>query len=152
MYFYNLMKKISKNKKISLFIDMDGVIASYNFGEPLNFKTKRPLKSTIRVLEKVSQLKNIDLYILSICRKDYEINDKNNWLDQHAPFFKKNHRYILSKETIPNQTSGEMKALFLKYYPSKNQKVLVDDDNSILKEIKEEVKDIILFQDSELVD
>lgn len=152
MYFYNLIKKISKNKKLSIFIDMDGVIASYNFGEPLNFKTKRPLKSSIRVLEKVSQIDNIDLYILSICKKDSEIQDKNNWLDQHAPFFKKSHRYILSKETIPNQTSGKMKALFLKYYPTKNQKVLIDDDNNILKEVQKEVEKIILFQDSELID
>lgn len=152
MYFYNLIKQISKNKKIALFVDMDGVIASYDFGKPLNFKTKRPLKSSIRTLEKVSKMNNVELYILSICKKDTEINDKNNWLDQHAPFFKKNNRYILSKETIPDQTSGKMKSLFLKYYPSKCQKVLVDDDNTVLKEIRKENKDIILLQDSELID
>ena len=152
MYFYNLMKQISKNKKVDLFVDMDGVIASYDFGKPLNFKTKRPMKTSIRELEKISRINNIELYILSICKKDSEIKDKNNWLDQHAPFFKKNNRYILSKETIVNQTSAEMKTRFLKYYPTKNKKVLIDDDNNILKEIQKEIKDIILFQDSELID
>ena len=43
MHFYNLIKELSKKNKIKLFVDMDGVIASYDFGKPLNFKIKRPL-------------------------------------------------------------------------------------------------------------
>ncbi len=146
------MKKISKKKKVKLFIDMDGVIASYNFGEPLNFKTKRPLETNIKELKKVSHLENIELYILSICKKNQEIQDKNNWLDKHAPFFEYKNRYILSKEMIPNMASSKMKMEFLRNYKTKSQKVLVDDDNQILKEISKELKDIILLQDSELID
>ena len=57
LYFYNLIKELSKKNNIDLFIDMDGVIASYNFGEPLNFKTKRPLMTNINTLEKISNMK-----------------------------------------------------------------------------------------------
>ena len=131
---------------------MDGVIASYNFGEPLNFKTKRPLLTNINELKKVSEIPNVELFILSICKKNKEIHDKNNWLDQYAPFFKKENRFILSKEMIPNRESSQMKIDFLKNYKSSSQIVLIDDDNQILKEISKEIEDIILFQDSELID
>lgn len=152
MYFYNLIKEISKNQEIILFVDMDGVIASYDFGKPLNFKTKRPLWNNIKILKKVATLPNIELCILSVCSKDIEIIDKNNWLDKYAPFFKKEKRYILSKENITEIFSGTLKKNFLKHYPTKKQIVLVDDDNQILKEIKDNIKDIILLQDSELID
>lgn len=152
MYFYNLITELSKEQKIKLFVDMDGVISSYDFGKPLNFKTKRPLKTNIKVLKKVSKLENVELHILSVCRKNTEIKDKNNWLNQYAPFFKKENRHILSKEKYPNLTSGNLKKNFLKEYHSDNQIVLVDDDNQILREIKEETKNIILLQDSELID
>ena len=152
MYFYNLIKKISKDKKIVLFIDMDGVISSYDFGKPLNFKTKRPLQNNIKVLEKVDTLSNVELCILSVCRKDIEIEDKNNWLDKYAPFFKKENRYILSKEHTNESFSGALKKQFLKEYKTHKQMILVDDDNQILRVIKDEISDIILLQDSELID
>lgn len=152
MYFYNLMKELSEKKEIVLFVDMDGVISSYDFGKPLNFKIKRPLWNNIKTLEKVSFLPNIELCILSVCRKDTEIKDKNNWLDKYVSFINKEKRYILSKENTTETFSGNLKKNFLKHYPTKKQLVLVDDDNLILKEIKKEVKNIILLQDSELID
>ena len=152
MYFYNLMKEISQDKKVQLFLDMDGVIASYDFGKPLNFKKKRPLTRNIKVLEKVSKLENIECSILSICHKDSEIDDKNHWLDLYAPFFKVENRFILSKESIANKSSSEMKKDFLKKLNTKKQMVLVDDDNQILKLLSKELKNVILLQDSELID
>ena len=152
MYFYDLINNLSKKEKVDLFVDMDGVIASYDFGKPLDFKTKRPLKTNINVLNKVSQLENVEVYILSICRKDFQVKDKNDWLDRFAPFFKKENRFILSKETIINKTSPEMKADFLKSYVTNNKVVLVDDDNQVLFFISKEINDVLLFQDSELID
>ena len=65
---------------------MDGVIASYDFGKPLNFKKKRPLTTNIKTLSKVNKLANVELYILSVCRLERQIKEKNNWLDKYAPF------------------------------------------------------------------
>ena len=73
MHFYELIKEKYHDKEVLLFVDMDGVIASYDFGKPLDFKNKRPLKTNIDTLKKVSELDNITLNILSVCRKDYQI-------------------------------------------------------------------------------
>ena len=152
MNFYNLIKEILGKENIDLFVDMDGVIASYRYGEVLDFKTKRPLTSNIEVLRKVSELDGVNLFILSICRENYQRDDKNNWLDKYAPFFKYDNRYILSKEEITDMSSADIKLDFLKKYKSDNKVILVDDDIRILKKVGSNLDNILVLQDSELVD
>lgn len=86
-------------------------------------------------------------------KKDYKIIEKNEWLDKYAPFFKENNRVIISKEN-KNSSSIELKINFLKNLEHDEFKtiIVIDDDNSILKGIKNEIKEIVLFQDSSLVD
>ena len=151
MHFYNLIKEIS-NEEIVLFVDMDGVIASYDFGKPLDFKNKRPLYNNIEVLKKVSTIDNVELHILSVCRKNYQIEEKNEWLDIYAPFFKKENRHILSKETIIGLQSSNMKANFLKDYVSNKKIILLDDDIRVLRAVADTAPHVTLFQDSELID
>ena len=150
MHFYNLLNEIDDN--IDLFIDMDGVISSYDFGKPLDFKNKRPLTTNINTLRKISEMNNVNLYILSVCRKDNEIEIKNNWLDKFAPFFEKDKRFVLSKETYTGVTSAELKLMFLKKYNTNSRIILVDDDNNVLKTISKSIDNIQLYQDSELID
>lgn len=69
MYFYNLIKDIVGDKKTIMYVDMDGVIAAYDFGKSLEFDKKSPLYTNIKKLEEVSKLDNIELRILSACRK-----------------------------------------------------------------------------------
>ena len=152
MHFYELISELAKDEEIELFIDMDGVISSYNFGMPLDFKNKRPLKTNINTLEKVSKIENVNLHILSVCRKDNEVQIKNEWLDINAPFFKKENRNVLSKETYTGFSSAELKLNFLKKYNTNNKIVLVDDDNHVLSTISKELDNITLLQDSELID
>jgi len=151
MHFYNLIRELGNNSKIDLFIDMDGVIASYDIGKPYDFLHKRPIKTNIDTLRKISELDNVNLFILSVCRETKQINEKNEWLDINASFFKKENRFILSKDIIKDLTSSEMKLKFLKEFSSNNKVILVDDDNRVLSLLKKEL-DIILFQDSELID
>jgi hypothetical protein len=47
-----------------MFVDMDGVIASYDFGRPLEFDKKRPLLTNIKTLEEVSKIPGVKLHIL----------------------------------------------------------------------------------------
>ena len=35
------IKEYAFNKKVNLYVDMDGVIAEYDFGKPLDFLNKR---------------------------------------------------------------------------------------------------------------
>lgn len=152
MHFYNLMKELSNKKEVILFVDMDGVIASYDIGRPFDFLNKRPLMVRIKELEEVSKLPNIEICILSICRKDFQINEKNEWLDRYAPYFKKENRFIISKESKEGFTSAEIKADFLEEFKTDKQKVFVDDDNMVLKKVGENIENIIIYQDSELDD
>ena len=152
MYFYNLIEKMAKDEKIIIYVDMDGVIASYDFGRPLDFANKRPLKTNIKTLEKVNCLKNVELHILSVCRKKREVKDKNEWLDKYAKFFDKDKRIILDKESNPTLTSKELKLNYLKTLNYNDKVIFIDDDNEVLRFIRDNLKDIILFQDSELID
>ena len=152
MHFYELIQKQTKNKKTRIYVDMDGVIASYNIGKPYDFENKRPLTTNIKTLSKINNLENTELFILSICKKDSQIKEKNNWLDKYAPFFQKDNRIIISKESNPNLSSKELKLNYLKSLKTDNQIILIDDDNEIIKAIKDNAKNIILYQDSELTD
>lgn len=149
MKIINEIKTIAKNQKIDIYVDMDGVIAEYDFGRPLDFLNKRPLLGNIKVLEEISKIPNVKMHILSICKKDSQINDKNVWLDKYAPFFKKENRNVLSKETYTDRSSSELKVDFLNNIES--FKILIDDDNGILKEVDKKVKNISLYQDSSIV-
>lgn len=152
MHFYELIQKQTKNKKTRIYVDMDGVIASYYIGKPYDFENKRPLTTNIKTLSKINNLENTELFILSICKKDSQIKEKNNWLDKYAPFFQKDNRIIISKESNPNLSSKELKLNYLKSLKTDNQIILIDDDNEIIKTIKDNAKNIILYQDSELTD
>lgn len=152
MHFYELIKKLAESKEIIIYVDMDGVIASYDFGKPLDFKKKRPLTTNIKTLNQLCNLKNVELHILSVCRFNIEINEKNEWLDKYAPFFEKDKRTIISKESYPQYLSKELKLNYLKSLKNEEQIIFIDDDNEVLKTIHNELKNILLYQDSELVD
>ncbi len=152
MYFYELIKKLSKSKKTRIYVDMDGVIASYDFGKPLDFANKRPLITNIKTLNELCKLENVELFILSVCRLNSQISEKNYWLDKYAPFFDKDKRIIISKESNPNFSSRELKLNYLKSLKSKKQLIFIDDDNEVLNTIHNNIKNIILYQDSKLID
>ena len=52
MHFKSIIE--SYNKKIILYVDMDGVIADYEVGKPFDFINKRPLIERIEKLEIIS--------------------------------------------------------------------------------------------------
>ena len=152
MHFYELIKKITEDKQVIIYVDMDGVIASYDFGKPLDFINKRPLTTNIQTLNKISKLNNVELHILSVCRLDNQVREKNDWLNKYAPFFEQDKRTIISKESNPHYSSKELKLNYLKSLEIKEQIIFIDDDNEVLKTIYDGLKNIILYQDSELID
>ncbi|MBR6034088.1 MAG: hypothetical protein IKP28_05095 [Clostridia bacterium] len=153
MYFYNLIKEMASKNDLILFIDMDGVIASYDIGKnPFDFLHKRPLTQNIANIKEVSELENVEVCILSVCREDSQIEDKNVWLDANAPFFKKENRNIISRASQDWKSAKDIKTDFLKDVKTDKQIVLVDDDNEVLKHIHQNYGNIIVLQDSELVD
>ena len=129
---------------------MDGVLACFDVGNPKDYLKKRPLYQSIQIFEKINDLPNVELQILSICKEDFQIKEKEKWLDLYAPFFTK--RNILSKEHLGNITSANLKADYLNSVSSSSQIALIDDDNEVLKMVHKKVPHILLYQDSELID
>lgn len=151
MYLKEYLEKINKN--IKLYVDMDGVIADYILGAASGFDKKRPLYSSIAKLEEISKMENVEMFILSVTRMDEGLEQKNYWLDKYAPFFKKENRKILSRESNDFKSSSSLKADFIKTVEHDNSAiVIIDDDPIILKALKETRDDLILLKDTALVD
>ena len=78
MFFIEEIKKLIINNKINklgIFIDMDGVVADYRFGEGENIKSniqgtyinKRQIKTNIDILKIIKENINCELHIISSC-------------------------------------------------------------------------------------
>ena len=150
MFFKEGLEEIKGN--IELYIDMDGVIADFDIGNPKDYDKKRPLTNSITKLEEISKMPNVNMYILSITRMSSGIEEKNNWLDKFAPFFKKENRIIISREKNNFENSADLKTDYLKKHLTKGTTILVDDDIRIIDKIKEEVPEVLLYKDTCLVD
>lgn len=151
MYLKEYLEK-HNDKNIKLFIDMDGVIADYDFGIPKEYDKKRPLYDSIKKLKDISKMNNIELHILSVTRMTNGREEKNTWLDKYVPFIKKENRIILSREENNFESSSSLKANYLSNLETKDTIIVIDDDPRVLKEINEKNKDIILLKDTVLVD
>ncbi|MBQ3408191.1 MAG: hypothetical protein IJH12_03180 [Clostridia bacterium] len=153
MYFKKCIDEI-KTDKIKIFVDMDGVIADYVVGEARDYDKKRPLNTTIKQLEEVSHMNNVELYILSISRMDVGVEEKNRWLDINAPFFKKENRIIISRESNNFEKSYKLKCDYIKSVTREDNCtiVVIDDDCDIVHKLKEQNDDIIIFKDTVFVD
>ncbi len=151
MHFKRVINNILKENDIALFIDMDGVLASYDFGKPYNFDMKRPLNSNINKIKEILNDK-IEVHILSVCNNDSQIEEKNDWLDKYVNYAIKDNRHIISKESNPGKTSAQLKLEFLESFSTNKKVVLIDDDNVVLKVVHKGLKDAIMIQDSELID
>ena len=152
MYLKNYLDKY-KDKKIKLFIDMDGVIVDYEFDSPKDYDKKRPLYDSIKKLEEISKMSNVELYIFSATRYTEGYSQKEWWLDTYAPFFKKENRIIISREDNNMEESSKLKAKYLENYKRDGSIIIViDDDPKNLKNIYELNKDVILLKDTVLID
>lgn len=151
MFLKEELEKINRN--IKLYVDMDGVIADYNVGEACEYDKKRPLYDSIKKLEEVSKMPNVEMFVLSITRMTEGFNQKNEWLDKFASFFKKENRVIISREANNFERSKVLKVKFLKELERDDSTIiLIDDDPAIIDEIKENVPDVVLYKDTVLVD
>ena len=152
MFFEEEIKKLGNNK-IKIFVDMDGVIADYNVGYAKDYHQKRPLISNIEKLEKVSKMENVEMYILSVARLNVGVEEKNIWLDEFAPFFKKENRNIIPREENGFMAAKDLKLLFMKNLERDGSIIVViDDDPQILHEMQMNYKDLVLYKDTVLVD
>lgn len=152
MKFYEEIEK-NKDKNISIYCDMDGVLAEYDIGN-FDYETIRPLKSTIKKIEDLYKEKNINIYILSICKTDSIVFDKLIWFKKYMSFLKDENIILLSKEDkkYNGVSSKEIKSNYLKEHAKNDVNIVIDDDNDVIKYIRKNNENVIVFQDSSLVD
>ena len=152
MYIKEYLEKFD-NKKIKLFVDMDGVIVDYVVGSASDFHKRRPLISSIEKLKEISKNENIELFVLSVTRMDEGYNQKQEWLNKYAPFFEEKNRIILSRESNAFKSAADLKADFIKKIERDNSVIVfIDDDPIVLKKMMEINQDVILLKDTVLVD
>ena len=132
---------------------MDGVVADYDIGGNLDYSIKRPLYSNIKQIEEISHYDNIELYILSVTRHNEGIKQKQVWLDKYMPFIKKENRILLSRENNKMKRSRFIKAEYLQNVVDDEYKIiLIDDDPTVIDEVKDTSPSIITMKDTVLVD
>ena len=152
MYLKEYIKKYD-NKKIKIFVDMDGTIVDYVVGNSTDFANRRPLISSIAKLEEISKIENVEVYILSVTRGDKGLGEKQEWLDKFAPFFKKENRVIISRESNNMLSASELKCNYLASIDRDDSVIIIIDDDPIdLREIGDTNKDVVRLKDTALVD
>lgn len=144
--FYENIEKICEyNEKVAMFIDMDGTIIVYEvYPEHLvkermerKYSDGEPLTYIIDKLNKISKIKNIDLYILSLSKSEKITKEKEEWLRKYLPFIDEKNWIILTKEfgEYTKENRDIIKALKIKEKENEyNHLILLDDDHKILKE------------------
>ncbi len=159
MYFKDYLEKF-KNKKINIYIDMDGVVADYDV---VNFKSekdkddaylnKRPIMSSINVLKEISTMDNITMYILSCTKKDSQKEGKVIWLSKYMNFIKKENINLFSREEKDYLKSALIKKEFLESHYNKDEiNIIIDDSHDVLKEIEHSGLGIIPLHISSILD
>ena len=145
MKFYDCIEK-NKDKNISIYCDMDGVLAEYDI-DNFDYENRRPITSTIKKIKDLYKEDNISIYILSICKTNNIVYDKITWFKKHMPFLKQENIILLSKEDNKYQgiSSKEIKSNYLKEHAKNDVNIVIDDDNSVIKYIIKNNEDLIVF-------
>ena len=153
--FVNEIKEIcKKNKKVDMYIDMDGTIAEYHLYNPEEISRKmeeeylknEPLKNEIDVLEEISKINNIEMYILSLSKTKKITEKKKIWLKKYVPFIKEENWIILTKEIgeYSNENRNEIKGKNIELRQKDYDKsIMLDDEQVVLREAKKILNDKI---------
>ena len=155
----NIVEEINKiyqkNKKINLFLDMDGTIIELLFdseetylkkGKYLNKKPIKPIINKIKEINKNFPL--IKINIISCSKTKYMIKEKNEWLNKYMPDIKRKRRIFLCEETgdYTQKSVNLVKAKYIKKSLKDNElAILIDDDIRVLTAAKEIINDRILL-------
>lgn len=153
--FVNEIKEIcKKNKKVDMYIDMDGTIAEYHLYNPEEISRKmeeeylknEPLKNVIDVLEEISKINNIEMYILSLSKTKKITEKKKIWLKKYVPFIKEENWIILTKEIgeYSNENRNKIKGKNIELRQKDYDKsIMLDDEQVVLREAKKILNDKI---------
>ena len=154
MYLLEEIKRIIENNsnKVSIFVDMDGVVADYRFGEGENIKNnkpglylnKRPIYTTINNLQRINDEIDCEMFILSSCLYKEQAEEKSLWLAKYMPFIKKENKIFILSENFESRKKLKIDKIREKLDLNECElAILIDDTHDILflalSELKEKV-------------
>ncbi len=151
--FIDKIKEISKNnKKVAIFVDMDGTIVEYRiFGDEEklikaheSLLNEKPVLPIIEILKEINNIENIDLYILSLSKNSKIKEEKKEWLRKYVSFIKPNNWIILNKEEGEYNSENRDYIKYIQIEKKMNEydyEILLDDDHKILKTTKKNLQD-----------
>ena len=153
MFFEEELKK-QGNRKVRIYLDMDGTIAHYDVAKADNFHLKRPLFERIDKIKYINDnYDNVTFYVLSIGNEDKHIDQKNQWLDEYLPFIKKENRAILVRKKGSPITSADVKRDYINSVETDDTILLIDDDPRVIGAIiKDNKNNVIVYKDTVLSD
>lgn len=105
-----------------------------------------PLKNVIDVLEEISKINNIEMYILSLSKTKKITEKKKIWLKKYVPFIKEENWIILTKEIgeYSNENRNEIKGKNIELRQKDYDKsIMLDDEQVVLREAKKILNDKI---------
>lgn len=164
MYLLEEIKKIieTSSKKIAIFVDMDGVVADYRFGEGENIKNnkpglylnKRPIHTTINNLKRINDEIDCEMCVLSSCLFKEQAEEKDLWLTKYMPFIKKENRIFILSENFESRKKLKIDKIKEKLDSNECElAILIDDTHDILFLALSELKEkIIPFHVITLID
>lgn len=138
------IKEMAKQQKLLVLFDMDGTIVEYGANEkqdiienkPNFYYEKRPLKTMLKTVKKLSKIKNVTIGILSNCYYPEQEQDKIKWLHKFTPFIDFNYTYfnVYSNLSFKKEERNILKANVIKTITGFDKILLVEDNHEIIKE------------------
>lgn len=120
--------------------DMDGVVAEYKFGEGKHIQSnvagvyakKRPIRSIISLLNQVSKMSGVELYIATSYFFDEQMQEKNHWIDINMPFVIAQNRIFHKRQYGVDNIETKLNEIKEQVIGKTSLTFLIDDTHSIL--------------------
>ncbi len=135
---------------IDVYVDMDGVLAEYKYGEGTKILTgdtavyfqKRPIKTIIKFIRKYFKRNNF--YILTSCIKENQIVAKKEWVKKYLPFFNQDNMVCIVSEDFESRINDKVNYISQKINSRNKKSILIEDTHEILKKSWEQNKELLL--------
>jgi hypothetical protein len=144
---------LSGTTKVTVFVDMDGTITEYRFGEGSAllrgevgvYGKKRPIKEVIQWIENYCNNASNKFYILSSCYSIAQKTEKETWIRMHLPFLDITNFICVISQDFESRIKDKLD-IIRDYIKDNGDKmiIIVDDTHEILKRCWELNKDKIL--------
>lgn len=161
MFINEIYQTTERYGSLSIVSDMDGVIAEYKFGEGSNiqnnvvgvFENKRPINTIIRLLDNVSRINGVELFIASSYFFEEQREEKYRWIKKHLPFVKTSNLILVKRDFVLDNERKKLNSINNEVIKNSKITFLIDDTHSLLFKAIEQFGDKVkAFHISSLIE